>query len=86
MRCGDAHPGVRGILAADSIPERMGIIKIAMRETAKVIALKRRIQDVKLAVRAEIGQRVPDQLRKAGEVSDSGGDDDDIKGQVLQYI
>jgi hypothetical protein len=41
MRCGDADPGVGGILAADAIPESIGIIKAAMAEWLQIVLWQR---------------------------------------------
>lgn len=86
MRCGNADPGVGGVFAADPVPERMGVVETAMIELLQVFLQNRRVEQMKLAVRAEMGKGILYQRWKAGEVLDGCGYHNDIEGQFPQNI
>jgi hypothetical protein len=70
---------VEGVFAADAVPERLGVIEIAMPKAVQVFLLKRRVEKMKLAMRTEIGERILYQLWKIGKAVDGCCYDDDIK-------
>ncbi len=86
MRRGNADPWVGAFSTADPVPKRMRVVEIAMIEVTQVFRRQRRVKQMKLAVRAEIGKAILYQLWKVGEVLDGCGYYNDIKGQFLQYI